>query len=112
MAERVPMSDDTLMGICRKEEQGAQGYQDSEFSGIRTKALDYYNREPYGDEQAGSSSIVTSEFADAVESLMPGLMRVFTSSGDLVKFTPGSPGEEKWAEEASEYVPHVLMRQN
>jgi len=47
-----------------------------------------------------------------VESLMPGLMRVFTGSDDLAKFAPMAPGQEKWAKEASEYVPHVLMRQN
>ena len=55
---------------------------------------------------------MTSEFADVVESLMPGLMRVFTGSDDLAKFAPMAPGQEKWAKEASEYVPHVLMRQN
>ena len=43
---------------------------------------------------------------------MPGLMRVFTAADDLVRFVPGAPGQEKWAEEASAYVPHVLMREN
>ena len=43
---------------------------------------------------------------------MPGLMRVFTSTDDVAEFTPGAPGEEQWAKEASEYVPHVFMRQN
>jgi hypothetical protein len=55
---------------------------------------------------------VTSEFADAIESIMPGLMRVFTSTDDVAEFTPGAPVEEQWAKEASEYVPHVFMRQN
>jgi hypothetical protein len=39
-------------------------------------------------------------------------MRVFTSTDDVAEFTPGAPGEEQWAKEASEYVPHVFMRQN
>jgi hypothetical protein len=43
---------------------------------------------------------------------MPGLMRVFTSTDDVAEFTPGAPGEEQWAKEASAYVPHVFMRQN
>jgi hypothetical protein len=112
MAERTPMTEDDLVSILRKEEQASQGYQDSDLTPVREKALDYYNRELYGDEQDGQSQVVTSEFQDAVESLMPGLMRVFTSSGDLVKFTPNARGEENWAAEASDYVPHVLMKQN
>ena len=55
---------------------------------------------------------MTSEFADVIESIMPGLMRVFTSTDDVAEFTPGAPGEEQWAREASAYVPHVFMRQN
>jgi hypothetical protein len=112
MADRTPMTEDELVSILRKEEQGSQSWQDSDLTPIREEALDYYNRSPYGDEQEGQSQVVTSEFQDAVESLMPGLMRVFTSSGDLVKFSPGAPGEEKWAAEASAYIPHVLMKQN
>jgi hypothetical protein len=107
-----PMTDDALLDILRKEEQTAQGFQDSILSKIREQALSYYDRQPYGDEQEGASSVVTSEFADVIESLMPGLMRVFTNADDLPKFAPMAPGQEQWAKEASEYVPHVLMRQN
>ena len=108
----MPLADTDLIALLRKEEEAASGYQDAALSAIREEALAYYDRQPYGDEQEGASSIVTSEFADVVESLMPGLMRVFTGSDDLAKFAPMAPGQEKWAKEASEYVPHVLMRQN
>lgn len=108
----MSLADDELIALLRKEEEAASGFQDAALSAIREEALAYYDRQPYGDEQEGASSIVTSEFADVVESLMPGLMRVFTGSDDLAKFVPMVPGQEKWAKEASEYVPHVLMRQN
>ena len=106
------LADEDLIALLRKEEEAASGYQDAALSAIREEALAYYDRQPYGDEQEGASSIVTSEFADVVESLMPGLMRVFTGSDDLARFAPTAPGQEKWAKEASEYVPHVLMREN
>ena len=108
----MPLPDEELIALLRKEEEAASGFQDAALSAIREEALAYYDRQPYGDEQEGASSIVTSEFADVVESLMPGLMRVFTGSDDLARFAPTAPGQEKWAKEASEYVPHVLMRQN
>src|SRR5713226_1388912 len=106
------LSDSDLMAILRKEEGAASNYQWSALSRTREDALNYYDREPYGDEQEGASQVVTSEFADVIESIMPGLMRVFTSTDDVAEFTPGAPGEEQWAKEASEYVPHVFMRQN
>ncbi|GEP56716.1 portal protein [Reyranella soli] len=106
------LSDEDLLALLRKEEQAAAGFQDGTLAALRRQALAYYDRQPYGDEQEGASQVVTSEFADVIESLMPGLMRVFTAADDLVRFTPGAPGQEKWAEEASAYVPHVLMREN
>jgi hypothetical protein len=106
------LSDSDLMTILRKEENAASNYQWSALSQTREDALNYYDREPYGDEQEGASQVVTSEFSDVIESIMPGLMRVFTSTDDVAEFTPGAPGEEQWAKEASEYVPHVFMRQN
>jgi len=101
-----------LLSILRKEENAASNYQWSALSQTREDALNYYDRQPYGDEQDCASQVVTSEFADVIESIMPGLMRVFTSTDDVAEFTPGAPGEEQWAKEASEYVPHVFMRQN
>src|SRR5258708_4894724 len=106
------LSDSDLLDILRKEENAASNYQWSALSQTREDALNYYDREPYGDEQDGASQVVTSEFADVIESIMPGLMRVFTSTDDVAEFTPGAPGEEQWAKEASAYVPHVFMRQN
>src|SRR5450755_875869 len=87
------LSDSDLMTILRKEEGAASNYQWSALSQTREDALNYYDREPYGDEQEGASQVVTSEFADVIESIMPGLMRVFTSTDDVAEFTPGAPGE-------------------
>ena len=106
------LSDSDLLALLRREEEAAAGYQDSAMSALRQEALAYYDRQPFGIEQEGRSQVVTSEFADVIESIMPGLMRVFTGTNDLATFAPLAPGQEKWAREASAYVPHVLMRQN
>ena len=71
----MPVSDEDLISILRKAEQDGQDWQDSELEGVRTRALDYYDRKPYGDEEEGQSKVVTSEFADTVESVMPSMMR-------------------------------------
>ena len=86
------LNDDDLLALMRKEEQAAAAFQGGTLAALRRQALAYYDRQPYGDEQEGASQVVTSEFADVIESLMPGLMRVFTAADDLVRFTPAAPG--------------------
>ena len=63
----------------------------------RQEALAYYDREGLGTKEEGRSQVVTSEFADVMKSIMPGLMRVFTGTDDLATFAPLAPGQEKWA---------------
>lgn len=111
-AKEGPMTDEDLIAILRKEEQAAYNWQMAELTPVREKAFNYYDRNPTGDEQEGQSKIVTSEFADTIESMMPGMMRVFASGEEVVEFTPLAPEDEQWAREASDYVPHVFMREN
>ena len=108
----MAVSDEELISILRKSEQDAQSWQDLELLTVRTKANDYYDRKPQGDEEEGQSKVITSEFADTVESVMPSMMRVFASGDDVVEFTPIEQQDEQAAREASQYVPHVLMREN
>jgi hypothetical protein len=112
MADPGPLDDDDLLSILRKEEQSSRDYQTGTLADQRLTALKYYDREGYGDEQEGASSVVTSEFSDTVESVMPGLMEVFTGSDQVVQFVPSAPGEEKIAQEATDYVTHCFMVEN
>jgi hypothetical protein len=113
MADKpIPMDEDALVSILRKEEAASEQYQTGTLATLRTDALDYYDRKPYGDEQEGSSQVVTSEFADTVESIMPGMIEVFTGGDQVVQFTPTAPGQEKIAEEATDYVTHCFMVEN
>lgn len=108
----MALSDEDLIQILRREEQEASDWNDSELSAHRLSALKYYNREARGDEQEGQSKVVTSEFSDVIESFMPSLMRVFASGEEVAEFAPMSPGDEQWAKQATQYVPHVFMREN
>lgn len=112
MADAKRMSDDDLIVILRKEESDARQYQQGVLSPIRTSANNYYDRLPYGDEQEGSSKVVTSEFADAVEDMMPSLMEVFAGTDKVVKFIPAGQGQEQYAEEATDWVGHCFMQKN
>ncbi|HEY6983861.1 portal protein [Reyranella sp.] len=103
--------EERLKAVLFREEQQARQRQEGA-EAAREASLAFYDRAPTGDEVEGQSRIVTSEYADTVESIMPALMRVFASGEDIVQFTPDNPGDEQAAREASDYIPHLFMREN
>ena len=107
------MADDNkLKSILESEIDDAIGYLETETTDERQQALEYYQREPYGNEVEGKSQIVTGEVAEVVDGALPNLMRVFTSSGDAVVFEPVNQGDEEAAEQATDYVNHIFYKDN
>ncbi len=106
------MDEGRLKAILEDEIDNAIGYLDSETTEARAKALEYYLRQPYGNEVEGRSQIVTGEVAEAIDGALPQLIRVFTQSDDIVRFEPKSPGDEDGAKQATEYCNWVFYAQN
>ena len=77
----------------------------------RLKAHEYYRGAPMGDEQEGRSQVVSKDVMEAVEALMPSLMKVFASSDTLGKWEPHGPEDEAQAQQATEYC-HQILEQN
>jgi len=106
------MDDGKLKSILENEIDNAIGYLDSETTQARTKALEFYLRQPYGNEVEGRSQIVTGEVAEAIDGALPQLIRVFTQSDDIVRFEPKHPGDEEGAKQATDYCNWVFYSQN
>ena len=106
------MDDNKLKGILDSEIENAIGFVDTETTEARRKALTYYNREPYGNEVEGRSSIVTGEVAEVVDGALPQLLRIFTQSDELVRFEPKGPGDEEGAKQATDYCNLVFFNDN
>ena len=102
----------TIKGILENEIDNALGYIDSETTESRQKALEYYLRDPYGNEVEGRSQIVTGEVAEAIDGALPQLIRVFTTTEDIVYFEPKNPGSEESAKQATDYCNWVFYREN
>lgn len=106
------MDNGTLKGILDNEIDNALGFIETETTYARRKALDFYNREPYGNEIEGRSQIVTGEVAEVVDGALPQLLRIFTASDEMVRFEPKMAGDEEKARQATEYVNWVLSHDN
>ena len=106
------MTPEKLKAVLDSEIYDALGYIETETTDARRRALQYYNREPYGNEVEGRSQIVTGEVAEAVDGALPALLRVFTQSDEAVRFEPNGPGDEEKAKQATEYCNWVFYRDN
>lgn len=106
------MDEGKLKSILENEIDNAIGYLDTETTEARAKALEFYLRQPYGNEVEGRSQIVTGEVAEAIDGALPQLIRVFTQSDDIVRFEPKGPGDEEGAKQATDYCNWVFYKQN
>ena len=108
----IELDDREIIALIEGEINSSSGYQDSEISAQREKAMEYFYGEPFGNEEDGRSQVVVTDVQDTIMWMMPSLMRIFTAGDRVVKFEPEGPEDEDAAEQATKYVNHVFYKQN
>ena len=108
----MPMTEDQLCNRLREREADAIQFN-SKFGSVNEENLSYYMGEPFGNEVAEQSQVVSTDCADVVEADMPSLARVFLGSGPIVTFQPNSPNDAdvKEAEEKTKYIDWLVREQ-
>jgi hypothetical protein len=90
-------------------------FKDDKQGQHRREALAFYrgdNRAEYGDSGDGLSTVVSRDTMEAVESMMPALVRPFVAGEEVVSFEPVGPEDEEGAKQATDYVNHVFTTHN
>lgn len=111
-APRPPMSDADLVRIILAHRKDSYGPDNSELTRDRVEAMDRYHGRPYGDEKPGRSKISLRDLSETVDWAMPAIMRILLLSGRLAEFSPVGPEDEDLAEQETDYVNHVIMKDN
>jgi len=106
------MEDDTLLSMLQELEENSAQFVWGTLAAERRAAAKEYYRQPYGNEEEGWSSIVTSEVQDTVEWILPDLIDMFLSSDDAVIFEPTQAADSKGAEQATDGANYVFYKQN
>lgn len=113
MAKKINAEKDTeLLNLIESNIHDSLGFIESETSKERQQALEYYLREPYGNEVDGKSQIVTGEVAEVVDGALPQIMKVFTQSSKAVEFEPVNQGDGPMAEQMTAYANHIFYKDN
>jgi len=107
-----------LLKIVADERRRSIGFDyastiSSVVSGDRITAMQYLKGEmPDILSLPNRSTAVSTDIADAVHTVMPDLMEIFTGGDDVAAFTPQGPQDEQQAEQETDYVNHVVFREN
>lgn len=103
---------DEVKRIVQGELDAALGQDGGQLSQERLEAIRYYNGEPLGTEVEGRSSVVMRSVLEAVEWVLPALLRIFTASDQICVVEPRLPGQEEKAEDATSYLNFIWYRDN
>lgn len=99
----------SLASIVADEIRQAQQFDQTK----RTLAIEYQRGEMNDLPPRPNGSAQTDRtFADALAWTLPGVVRVFTASDQMVQFESTQEGGEQGAEEASEYTNYSFFREN
>jgi len=112
---RPPYDDKTMLQMVRVEMQRSIGFEnDQALRADRLRALDYYKGDMKADIPSlpNRSRAVSTDIADAVETILPDIMEIFTAGGDVAVFEPVKPGDEDAARQETDYLNHVIFQEN
>ena len=104
------ITEDKLSEIVSREVDAADTWMNGELADQQADNLKYYFGEPFGNEETGFSQVVTRDVMQAVEGIMPELMKIFTSGDNFVEFEPHGEDDVEAAEQETDYVNYIFQR--
>lgn len=109
------MSDEEIASHVGRMIDDARSYMTTEIEPKRKLSTEYYKGAPFGNEEDGRSSVVSTDVRDVILSMMPSFMRIFAGSHErAVEFRPRGPGPEDEAEarQKTDMVNYVIFEEN
>jgi hypothetical protein len=105
------MKEDELSALVEGWLTQARHFDDSDLSAQRSKAIEFYDGGVDIEVQPKRSSVVSSDVADVIGWILPGLLRVFTASNRVAIYEPNTPEEEEGAKQATEGINYIFLNE-
>jgi hypothetical protein len=106
------MRNSEVLALLGQLLENSIGYFEGTIGAERRTAFKYYLGKPYGNEIEGRSQVVTQDVLEVVENILPSLLRIFTAGEQIVKFDPQGPEDQQMAEQCTDYVNYIFMKDN
>jgi len=105
-------SSDDITSYLRAEEDSAREYQQQELQPDRERNLNYLLGRKNGTEEENRSQVISTDVWDAVNGMLPSLLKPFTSTDDYCQFQPVAAEDEQAAEQETDYLNFVVSQKN
>ena len=89
----------------------SRSFDRSDLSINREWAIRFYDGETDIPSQEGRSQIVSHDVADALEWILPALLRIFTSASKIAIFEPVTPEDELGAKQATACINYLFQNE-
>jgi len=109
------MTPDAFRSLVVRRRDNCVKFRDDTLSKDRKEALQFYrgdNLALYGDSGDGLSTVVSRDTMEAVEAMLPPLVRPFVAGDEVVVFQPTGPEDEEGAKQATDYINYVFTSHN
>jgi hypothetical protein len=110
--EDEPMDEEEFRYRVFRAIEDTATYIDSYIAPERERAMSYYLGDKFGNEEDGRSQVVMTEVRDTVLSMLPSLLRVFTSGEKIVEFVPRGPEDIAAAQQMTDLIDYIFMQKN
>ena len=107
-----PEYEQNLAETCKAMFTDGQNYIDTQIAADRNLNQRYYDAEDLGNEVEGRSTFVVPVVRDEINKVLPNLLRIFTASDDVIKFTPRRAADTQMADYATKFCNYSLMKRN
>jgi hypothetical protein len=111
--KRKPLSDEEVMVLVDQKIKESVGWYDSRLSRERQRVINFYNGTLPKRQHMGSSTYVSTDVYDSVESMKSQILETFSANPDnLVAFTANGAKDVEPSRIATEYCNYVVFRDN
>ena len=110
--ESESMDDDEFHAFVKAQVEDAIDYIEDFVSPERSEATKFYQGQKLGNEVEGRSQYVSMDLRDAVQAVLPSLLKIFHSSERVVEFVPKGPEDVMYADQATDYVRYIFSQDN
>lgn len=105
------MSEGELSALLDGWITDSRSFDRSDLSVNREWAIRFYDGECDIPTQEGRSQVVSHDVADALEWILPALLRIFTSAAHIAIYEPETPEDEVGAKQATACINHLFQNE-
>lgn len=106
----MPMTEAELLTILKNQEADTIK-SDDYVESLNRDLFASYSQDPYGNEVAGRSQVVSSDHYDQVESDQPTLARIFLGSNKVMHFKPFGEADAEECRQKTDYADYLIRGQ-